>query len=909
VKKAAPQRQVLRRVRHCLYLAAIGAVGGVLLLDTHSNAATSTPSDNGIFGASAPATEAAATPLPGFQDNTVFSGLTNPTQVRFASDGRVFVAEKSGLVKVFDNLSDPTPTVFADLRTNVDNYWDRGLLGMALDPGFTTGRPYVYLLYTYDAPIGGTAPVWNDACPTPPGPTTNGCVVSGRLSRLTANGNVQSGPEQVLINDWCQQFPSHSIGSLVFGSDGALYASGGDGASFNFADYGQAGNPCGDPPSPAGTNLTPPSAEGGALRSQDLRTSADPASLNGAILRLNPDTGAAATGNPNGGSSDANARRIIAEGFRNPFRVTIRPGTNEVWIGDVGWNDWEEIDRITTPTSSVGNFGWPCYEGPLVQLAYQNTGLNICTNLYNAGSGAVVTPHYAYTHNGQVVSGETCPVGSSSIAGMAFYQGGSYPSSYNGALFFADYSRKCIWVMFPGGNGLPNPSTISTFDASAAGPVDLQIGPGGDLFYADYDTGTIRRIQYGGSTPPGTSYLSDLTWTSMTNGYGPAEKDMSNGGFAGGDGLTITLNGTTYAKGLGVHAASDIQYSLAGTCSRFKASVGVDDEVGANGSVVFQVFADASKVYDSGTMTGATATKTIDVSVASAQALRLVVTDAGNGITSDHADWAAARVECGSADTTPPTVTGQAPAPGASGVALSVTPSATFSESINPSTLTTSTFTLVKQGTSTPLAASVSYSDATHTATLTPNAALEASTGYTATVKGGGSGVKDVAGNALAADSSWGFTTGASGGTSSSYLSDLTWTSATSGYGPVEKDTSNGGFAGGDGLTITLNGTTYAKGLGVHADSDVQYSLGGTCSRFKASVGVDDEVGANGSVVFQVFAGASKVYDSGTMTGATATKTIDVSVASAQTLRLVVTGAGDGLNSDHADWASARVEC
>ncbi len=69
-----------------------------------------------------------------FPGDVAFSGLTNPTVVRFASDGRVFVAEKSGLIKVFDNLSDPTPTVFADLRTNVHNFWDRGLLGMALDP-------------------------------------------------------------------------------------------------------------------------------------------------------------------------------------------------------------------------------------------------------------------------------------------------------------------------------------------------------------------------------------------------------------------------------------------------------------------------------------------------------------------------------------------------------------------------------------------------------------------------------------------------------------------------------------------------------------------------------------------------------------------------------------------------------
>ena len=155
--------------------------------------------------------------------------------VQFASDGRVFVAEKSGLIKVFDNLEDSTPTIFADLRTNVHNFWDRGLLGMALHPNFPT-TPYVYVLYTYDAVIGGTSPRWgsvggtSDGCPSPPGATVNGCVVSGRLSRLTANGNIAAGPEEPLINDWYQQFPSHSIGTIAFGADGALYATGGDGA-------------------------------------------------------------------------------------------------------------------------------------------------------------------------------------------------------------------------------------------------------------------------------------------------------------------------------------------------------------------------------------------------------------------------------------------------------------------------------------------------------------------------------------------------------------------------------------------------------------------------------------------------------------------------------------------------------
>ena len=106
------------------------------------------------------ATPASAGDLPpGFQETRPSAASTDPTVVRFAPDGRVFVAEKSGLIKVFDGLDDTTPTMFADLRTKVHNYWDRGLLGMALDPNFPS-QPYVYVLYTYDAAIGGTAPRW-----------------------------------------------------------------------------------------------------------------------------------------------------------------------------------------------------------------------------------------------------------------------------------------------------------------------------------------------------------------------------------------------------------------------------------------------------------------------------------------------------------------------------------------------------------------------------------------------------------------------------------------------------------------------------------------------------------------------------------------------------------------------------
>ncbi|WP_245601682.1 NPCBM/NEW2 domain-containing protein [Hamadaea tsunoensis] len=153
------------------------------------------------------------------------------------------------------------------------------------------------------------------------------------------------------------------------------------------------------------------------------------------------------------------------------------------------------------------------------------------------------------------------------------------------------------------------------------------------------------------ATPPaGTSYLSNLQWTSATNGWGPVEKDKSNGEQAAGDGHTLTVNGTTYAKGLGVHAASEVQYYLGGQCSTVSASVGVDDEVTA-GSVVFQLWRDSTKIADSGTRTGADPPVALSGSLSGGGYLRLVMTDAGNGIDFDHGDWGNAQITCGGGST------------------------------------------------------------------------------------------------------------------------------------------------------------------------------------------------------------------------------------------------------------------
>jgi glucose/arabinose dehydrogenase len=94
----------------------------------------------------------------GFGEPVVFSGLLNPTALELPPDGRVFVAEKGGRINVFDSLPDTMPDLLADLLAYVYNFWNRGMLGFALDPEFTTGRPYVYVLYTLDAPIRGSPP-------------------------------------------------------------------------------------------------------------------------------------------------------------------------------------------------------------------------------------------------------------------------------------------------------------------------------------------------------------------------------------------------------------------------------------------------------------------------------------------------------------------------------------------------------------------------------------------------------------------------------------------------------------------------------------------------------------------------------------------------------------------------------
>ena len=138
-----------------------------------------------VVGLAATAPPASAAPS-GFTLGTMpFGGLIEPAGMEFAGTGQVFVAERRGVIKMYDNLDDTTSTVTADLRLRVFNGGDRGLLGIALDPQYPT-RPYVWALYTKNAEVGGPVPKYDsglsdtDTCPNG---AANDCRVSGELTR------------------------------------------------------------------------------------------------------------------------------------------------------------------------------------------------------------------------------------------------------------------------------------------------------------------------------------------------------------------------------------------------------------------------------------------------------------------------------------------------------------------------------------------------------------------------------------------------------------------------------------------------------------------------------------------------------------------------------------------------------
>ncbi len=563
-----------------------------------------------IAGLPSPAAASEGILPSGFRDTVAIPELSEPTAVRFAPDGQVFIAEKDGRILVFHSIHDTTPTVFADLREQVFEYGDRGLLGLELDPKFDEGRPYVYALYTFDhlPGVGGDAPGayphWHDdvnKCITESGGEVDDCAVNGRLIRLT-DENEKGVGEKLLVEDWCQQFSSHSIGALGFGPEGALFASGGEGASFISSDYGQFGwphkNQCGDPP--GGEGLTPPSAEGGSLRSQDLLTpsnplnpTADPTGLSGTLIRIDPDTGEGWPGNPMATSQDPNERRIVAFGFRNPFRFAIDPRSNEVYVNNVGNGTDEEIDRVPVGAGTAYNSGWPCFEGPDRNPGFESLDLGLCQGLYNQPH-STVEPFYYYSHASGVSPDDPCPTyNGSAITGSTFYEAGAFPSEYDNALFFADSVRGCIYVMEADSDGDPNPLTTHTF-LGEGGPytgADLQVGPDGALYYLSlYGDEGLHRISYDLHAP--VARLTADRYSGPASPQHPLEVQLDAGTSTDPDGEALT-----YEWDLDENGVYEIQNGGPTQTAEFtavedaKVYVRVKDESGESSIAVARIYA------------------------------------------------------------------------------------------------------------------------------------------------------------------------------------------------------------------------------------------------------------------------------------------------------------------------------
>lgn len=524
---------------------------------------------------SAQSASAAVTLPEKFEDQTVWSGLNKPMIVRFAPDGEVFVGEKSGQILVYESIDDKTPELFANLAKPIYDFEDHGLIGMAIDPLWSLGQRYVYVLYTYNhklADKGTQVPLVTDpraealAWPEYEGPLGSyeddkcpegeeakehkipkeelGCEVSGLLVKLKvdpagnhAEPSAATPHEEVLLEGWCQQATTHSIGDLGFGPEGDLYVSGGEGAMYSEADYGQFGNPCEDPveyESPGVVRRL--TALGGSLRSQSVLREHNPpynypTLLSGSVLRINPNTGEGVPGNPFYSSTEKNAKRIVAFGFRQPWRFTIDQRLGELYVSNVGNGSYEEIERLTLGSSTPYNGGWPCYEGsengkPARNYTYAgeyppgtpDPSIQYCIDQYEAeehGDQQTETPFYAYHHNGPAVPGDRCYHGSrlaTDVSGNAFNEGANYARAYHDAFFFSDAIRGCIYVMQSGPDGKPDPATATTF-LSDAEPysfpaVDMEQGPEGNIFYVELygaGGGSVHRIVY-----TGTSELEEI---------------------------------------------------------------------------------------------------------------------------------------------------------------------------------------------------------------------------------------------------------------------------------------------------------------------------------------------------------------------------------------------------------------
>ncbi|MCU1351438.1 MAG: hypothetical protein JWM05_647 [Acidimicrobiales bacterium] len=393
----------------------------------------------------------------GFRAEVVAAGLDDPTSFAFASADRVYVAEKAGVVRVVrGGRLQPTPVV--DLQSKVNTLGDRGINGMALDPDFAHNG-YLYLTYTYEDPTL-QHDAWNQ---------------TERVTRLTVVDDVADPASEVVVlgtatGAACYEHPttpsclptwaiSHSLDDLQFAADGSLLVSVGDGGLwFGGSTYSQ--------------------------RAQDLDI------LRGKVLRIDPATGRGVPGNPffSAEAPGANRSLVYAYGFRNPYRMTLRPGTNGIYVGDVGEVTWEEVN-VVTPGA---NYGWPCFEGN--ERLSTEANHDYCEGMWakvDKGLVTVTAPVATYHHTaagGAIISG-------------AFVTGTRYPAAYRGDYFYGDYSFPFIRRQRFDAHDAAAGDPVEFADSHGAGtPVAFKMGPDGNLWYLSLLPGELRRIVYDGTS-------------------------------------------------------------------------------------------------------------------------------------------------------------------------------------------------------------------------------------------------------------------------------------------------------------------------------------------------------------------------------------------------------------------------
>ncbi|MFA9271154.1 MAG: PQQ-dependent sugar dehydrogenase, partial [Baekduiaceae bacterium] len=446
------------------------------------------------FGAAAGAQRVDAIELPpGFSEQVVASGLNQATNIAFAPDGRMFIAEKAGRVRVVTAGGQLLPDPVVDISAHVNTAVERGLLGIAVDSDFATNG-YLWLLYNFEHEPGNAAAF--------EGPKTS------RLSRVTvrADNTVESpdDPETVVLGkDVAPCLPpafapgstadcipahaiTHTIGTVKSAPDGTLWVGSGDNSTHQ--------------------DRVP----------SHLWTQRDDV-LTGKILRVDR-TGHGLPNHPFcPGEADLTkpCTKVYAKGLRNPFRFTLRDGAGPI-VGDVGWGAHEELNLVR----AGGNYGWPCYEGPgkspwewdpACQPLYQREGTNL----------AAIPPAWSLSHGlrPDPVDPRWTSNGAS-IVGGPLLTSPNYPSEWRGRVFVGDYARSWLAALRVVAPDTLDPAP-TRFALDLASHVDLQQGPDGNLHYVSLSfagaSSSVRRIVYA----PGNGVPVPRAKATPTSGRAP----------------------------------------------------------------------------------------------------------------------------------------------------------------------------------------------------------------------------------------------------------------------------------------------------------------------------------------------------------------------------------------------------